>query len=393
MREFSLRSTILPLAGPLALTILFVAAQALGGSTALVLSAMAAMVGAWLALALWALRRSAGTPVHVQAMNEQTALMGELREFVGREVFGAHGELDRSRRLIREAVVQLNGSFRSMEEQSRQQRTMISCLVEDDGAGSAGVRQFADTAATLMERLTQTLTDDSRESVRTVQLIGEMVRQIEEVFELLGELKGISDQAAKITSDAVSPTITDHRNALRLFAYDVRNLSSRSTSMYERIHSLTSSTKAIVDRIRHRVEDSAERGMNVSVEARARADEVINQVVAINRSLVSGMGLVSDCGTQIRQDVTNAVRSLQFEDITNQAMTAASVHIDRLRAINQDAVQLQQVLAATHGEDTGRKGALESFARLLRAKRNEWRRPMHKPVSQVTLASGSVELF
>jgi methyl-accepting chemotaxis protein len=384
---------VLALAGPLALTAVFVAAQALGRSQAVVLSAMAVMVGAWVALALWALRRAATTPVHVQAMNEQTALMAELREFVGREVFGAHGELDRSRRLIREAVAQLNGSFRSMEEQSRQQRAMVTCLVEADGDGSPGVRHFADTAAALMERLTQTLADDSRESVRTVQLIGEMVRQIDEVFELLGELKGISEQAAKISAEAASPNTSDARATLRLFAYDMRNLTSRSTSLNERIHALTSSSKAIVDRIRHRVEDSAERGMNVSVEARARADEVINQVVAINRSLVSGMGLVSDCGTQIRQDVANAVRSLQFEDITNQAMTAASVHIDRLRAINQDAVQLQQVLAATHNADTERKGALDSFGLLLRAKRSEWRRPMHKPVSQLTLSSGSVELF
>ena len=393
MRDLPFRSTILPLAGPLALTAAFVAAQALGGSPPIVLPAMGAMVAGWAALALWALRRSEASPLHVQAMVEQQSLMAELREFVGREVFGAHAELDRSRRLIREAVVHLNGSFRSIEEQSRRQRAMITCLVEADGAGSAGVRQFAELAAALMESLTQTLASDSRESVRTVQVIGEMVRQIEEVFALLGDLEGIAEQAGRLTSEAAAPNLGDPRAALRVFAYEMRQLTSRSQSLYDRIHALTSSSKVIVHRVRERVENSAERGMNVSVEARSKADDLINQVIAINRSLVSGMGLVADCGDQISQDVATSVRSLQFEDITNQAMTAASVHVDRLRAINQDAVQLQQVLATTHASAAARERALESFGHLLRAKRNEWRKPAHKPVSQLTLGAGSVELF
>src|SRR5688500_8258590 len=180
-------SKFLPLAGPLVPTVVAVACQALNAPQPAVLAAMGVMVAAWLALALWAVRRSEASPKHVQAMAEQQALMAELREFVGREVYGAHAELDRSRRLIREAVVQLNRSFRSMEEQARRQRAMITCLVEQDGAGSTGVREFADTAAALMEGLTQTLADNSRQSVQTVQLIGEMVRQVEEVFELLAD--------------------------------------------------------------------------------------------------------------------------------------------------------------------------------------------------------------
>jgi methyl-accepting chemotaxis protein len=345
---------------------------------------------------VWALGRVDASPSQAQVMAEQSSLMAELREFVGREVFGAHTELDRSRRLIREAVVQLNGSFRSIEEQSRQQRAMISCLVEDDGAGAAagsgGVRQFADSAATLMESLTQSLAGDSRESSRTAQVIAEMVRQLDEVFGMLGDLKDIAEQATRITREAGKPG-ADARSGLMVLTYEVRQLATVAGSLHERIQSLAGSSRAVIDRVRDRAERSAERGLTVSAEARARADELMSQVVAINRSLVSGINMVSQCGVQIRQDVGTAVRALQFEDIANQAMTAASVHVDRLRAINQDAVQLQQVLADTQTSSAARDRTLESFSRLLRAKRNEWRRPVHKPVSQLTMGAGSVELF
>ena len=392
MRNSLLRSVVLPLAGPLALSAVFVAAQALGAAQPAVLAAMAAMVAAWAALALWALRRADAAPSQVQVLTEQQALMAELREFVGREVYGAHSELDRSRRLIREAVVALNGSFRSIEEQSRQQRAMITCLVEDDGEGSAGVRQFADSAGELLKNLTDTLAGGSRESSRTAQVMGEMVRQLDEVFGMLDGLKDMAEQGARLSREGVKPG-SDPRSTLMVVTYELRQLSTQIGSLYDRIQSMTGSSRAVINRVRDRVERSAETGMATSAQATARSEDLVNQVVAINRSLVSGINLVSQCGTQIRQDVVNAVRSLQFEDITNQAMTAATVHIDRLRAINQDAVQLQQVLATTHKSTAERTVALESFGKLLRSKRDEWRRPAHKPVSQLTLASGSVEIF
>jgi methyl-accepting chemotaxis protein len=390
MRELPIRSAYLPLLAPLLPSGALVGAQLLGAPAPAVLSAMAATIAAWAVVTLWALRRAEAAPSQARVMAEQSSLMAELREFVGREVFGAHTELDRSRRLIREAVVQLNGSFRSIEEQSRQQRAMIACLVEDEGAGSGGVRQFADSAATLLENLTQALSGDSRESLRTAQVIGEMVRQLGEVFEMLGAVKDLAEQATRITRDAGKAG--DARSALMMLTYEVRQLASLAGTLHERIQSMAGSSKAIIERVRGRIERAAERGTAVSVEARAKADDLINQVVAINRSMVSGINMVSQCGVQIRQDVTSAVRALQFEDITNQAMTAASVHVDRLRAINQDAVQLQQVLA-TQVTATARERTLDSFGRLLRAKREEWRKPVHKPVSQLTMGAGSVELF
>lgn len=392
MRELPSRSLLLAMLPPLVPTGLLVAAQLLGAPVPLALSALAATIAAWAVLAAWALRRAEASPSQAQVMAEQSSLMAELREFVGREVFGAHTELDRSRRLIREAVVQLNASFRSIEEQSRQQRAMIACLVEEEGAGSGGVRQFADAAATLLENLTQVLSGDSRESSRTAQVIGEMVRQLDEVFEMLNDVKNVAEHATRITREA-GKSGTDARSALMVLTYEVRQLASLAGGLHERIQSMAGSSRAVIDRVRGRIERAAERGSTVSVEARTKADDLINQVVAINRSMVSGINMVSQCGVQIRQDVTSAVRALQFEDIANQAMTAASVHVDRLRAINQDAVQLQQVLAATQATAAARGRTLDAFGRLLRAKREEWRRPVHKPVSQLTMGPGSVELF
>jgi methyl-accepting chemotaxis protein len=173
---------------------------------------------------------------------------------------------------------------------------------------------------------------------------------------------------------------------------EVRHLAERSANFNQRIRELVNNAKDVVSRVRERVEDTADREMNTSIEAKTQADTLMQQVGAINRSLASGIRVVSDCGTQIREDVAKAVRSLQFEDIASQALTAANVHLERLAAINQDATQLQQALTVQHASMTERRLALEKFARHLREKRNVWEKPAPKPVSQADMQPRSVEL-
>ena len=66
MRELPFRSIVLPLLPPLVPTGALVAAQLLGAATPLVLSTTAAAVVAWIAVALWALRRAERTPTQAQ---------------------------------------------------------------------------------------------------------------------------------------------------------------------------------------------------------------------------------------------------------------------------------------------------------------------------------------
>ena len=388
MSELSFGRKVLMLLGPLLLTATLVAGEALLWPRWAILTSLTVTVAAWLALTLWALARAETFARRAGAASEQQGLLNELGHLVDREVVGAQGELDRSRGLIREAVAQLNGSFRSMEEQSRRQRTTITGMVDEDGAGSPGMRGFADAAGVLSGDLARLLADNSRESVRTVQLIVEMSQNLDDMFVMFGDLKDIADQAGRVASKAGANGIPDPRSALLAFAFDMRQLTANSNSLNERIKTLIGSSKVIVNRVRTRVEETAEREMNASIEAETRSDSMVEQVTSINRSLASGISLVSECGGQIREDVAHAVRSLQFEDIATQALAAATSHLSRLRAITKDVAGLQRLLA-----NGTQAHALAEYSRNLRKKHDEWKKPSHKPVSQITMSSGSVELF
>lgn len=223
------------------------------------------------------------------------------------------------------------------------------------GAGS--VTRLYQSLAPLLETpnpvdrpLTALLADDSRESVKTVQMIDQMVRHLDSLFDLLHGLK--VDRALEL---AMKSTFT-------------------------------------VGQVRTRVEESADREMNASIEAKTKADALLERVEAINRSLAAGMSAVSDSTDRIGEDVSTAVRVLQFEDIVTQSLAAANVHLQRLTSINQDAIHLQALLANLDGAPDMRQRALDAHARGVRRKTGTWQEA-HKPVSQVNLEAGEIELF
>lgn len=279
------------------------------------------------------------------------ALLDKLRECVALEARGARREIERSRALLGEAVGQLNTSFRSMEDQSQRQRATLNQLLDPSTEASPGMRQFAQAAGALIAELADVLAGDSRESVKTVQMIDEMVGHLDLLFDLLGGLK--AERALEV---AMRSTFT-------------------------------------VGQVRTRVDETAEREMNASIEARTKADVLLEKAVALNDSLTSGIAAVADSSDKIRGDVATAVRSLQFEDIVTQSLAAANAHLERLVTINQDAIHLHYLLVNLDGTPEMRQRALEAYSRDLLRKRAAWASPMHKPVSQNDLKAGAVELF
>ena len=103
---------------------------------------------------------------------------------------------------------------------------------------------------------------------------------------------------------------------------------------------------------------------------------------------------IAECSRSIDTSVADAVRSLQFEDIATQALTAVNVHLDRLSAINREASALQELLHKSGGQAGAElKAALGQLGQRIAQMRGDWERPPHKPVMQQSMDAGSVELF
>ncbi|MGY3265642.1 methyl-accepting chemotaxis protein [Lysobacter sp. HA35] len=383
---------LIRIAAPVALTFLVMLAVGLEWPTAVRWGALVAMFGAWLAFA-WSMSHTGGKQVSM--VREQMRVLDELRTFVSTEINGSKHELDRTKDLIREAVAKLGGSFEAVNRKSREQNQVVSRLIDrGDGSSGVDVQRFAVQASQQMEQLVEALEAVSGQSNHTVTHIDAMAEHLDGIFALLEDVKSIADQTNLLALNAAieAARAGEAGRGFAVVADEVRNLSERSTAFNEQIRKLAYSSKDAIAKVRDTVTTMASRDMDRARSARGEAASMLERVEGINRSLGNGMRDISECGRAIDGSVSEAVRSLQFEDIATQALGAANVHLDRLASINREAVALQELLHRPH-HDVEVQRALAQIAQRIASMRGEWERPPHKPVMQQSMDAGGIELF
>ncbi|MCL1499052.1 methyl-accepting chemotaxis protein [Xanthomonas nasturtii] len=391
---------LIRLAAPLALTLLYPFAVGFDWPASVRWAILATMTLSWLGFAAWVTySQFRPNPDQARILREQDQLLNELRTFVSNEVDGSRSEVERARELIRQAVSGLGGSFEAMNRKSRQQSQALARIVDragDDGSAGVDVARFAQHASSRMEQLVEALEQVSGQSTNTVHHIDEMAQHLDGIFALLEDVKSIADQTNLLALNAAieAARAGEAGRGFAVVADEVRNLSERSTTFNEQIRKLAHSSKESIAKVRETVSQLASRHMDRSREARHESAAMLENVAQINASLGDGMREISECARSIDGSVAEAVRALQFEDIATQTLSGIHTHLDRLTAINREAVALQELLHRNGGVyDSDLVAALAKVSNRLRDMRVEWERPPHKPVAQQGMGAGTVELF
>jgi methyl-accepting chemotaxis protein len=389
-------TTMKPYLPPLVLTGILFAAFAAAVPLVWLWSLAGALAVSW-AWCLWAQSRESAAVqaqswTQQQQMREHDRRLHELRGGIANELRGLHKEIDRVRSLLQEAIRQLTDSFDAMNRHGRQQDAIVSRILTKTGpeeTSSTSVRHFAQLASQLMSGLVDTLAEVSTQSTVSVQQIDSMVHHLDAIFELLGDVRSIADQTNLLALNAAieAARAGEAGRGFAVVAEEVRNLSERSNNFNEQIRKLVSSSKDAVAKVRDTVGGMASRHTDRSQHAKDEVNRLLGQIDDINRMLGDSVREVSASGERIGQAVADAVRCLQFEDIATQALSAADRHVGRLSSIHEEAGALPLI----RGEDT--VYAPSSLGGQPAIPAQDWREPQHKPVSQVTLNEGAVELF
>lgn len=379
-------------------TIAVIAAAVTGQSSGLlIVLSVASLIGWTVGAYLLAQNSRQHTPEEAKLLREQDALLQELRSFVARELEGSRGEINRTKTLIRDAVATLQRSFDAMARHSREQGSSVSKIVDRTGDrdGDVGMQRFALEASRQMEQLVQALEEVSGQSAQTVDHIDTMVEHLDGIFALLEDVKSIADQTNLLALNAAieAARAGEAGRGFAVVADEVRNLSERSTAFNEQIRKLAHSSRDVVTKVRDSVQRMASRDMTRSQEAKHESARIMQQVGSLNSIITQGILEIRTAGQSIDSSVGEAVRSLQFEDIATQALGSALTHMERLNTINSEATALQELLHRGGPRDAEMMSALHAISRRIHEVKDEWARPPHKPVSQVDMGSGSIELF
>jgi methyl-accepting chemotaxis protein len=144
--------------------------------------------------------------------------------------------------------------------------------------------------------------------------------------------------------------------------------------------------KQAIARVRDTVGSMASRDMTMAINAKDKVDKALAGAAEFNVFVAQRIGDLSVINARVNDDVGQAVRCLQFEDIATQSVGLALGHVQQLEAMSELVARFSAALAESHPDVDALRAAVAQI-QAQTGQRNS------KYVSQQSMAVGDVELF
>lgn len=325
-------------------------------------------------------------------------IMHDVDSVIDQEVEIVRGELLQVKDLIAEAVETLNNSFTNLNDASQREGDVVMGLMANIGGSNGGmtIQKFSEETGDIMSYLIDLIVNISHRSRNTVTKIDEMVSQINAIFVLLEDVKTIADQTNLLALNAAieAARAGDAGRGFAVVADEVRKLSLHSNQLTEQIRRKAEQTKLTVDEVKEIVGDTAHKDMREAVDSKARVDNMMDGLTNMNNSISSRLADVSDVIRDIDYNVSNAIRSLQFEDITRQLVEQVQNHLDNLNSMartTQNSTVDMMSTPVTSSEDYAQRMAL--LQRTIHAERQRIETTRMHRVKAASMDAGEVDFF
>ncbi len=393
-----------PMLVPLLAGIAVASAAALTGAGAGALAWIAVLALLWIGHSAWATFFAAPAQDEEEA-REQPALGGEISglavELAGSVSAASdslNNELEQIESLVRDAVQTLDGSFHGINAQAASQldivRGLVSSMSNQVGSQEGiSFSAFAKETDDVLHMFVQHVVDISKDSMQMVEQIDDMANQMDRADSLLADVKNIADQTNLLALNAAieAARAGDAGRGFAVVADEVRKLSQRSNRFNEEVRNVLVNTRQNINAARATVSKLASKDMSFAIQSKSRVDEMMRQLEKMNDHIGEELSEVSNLADHINVAVGSAVRSLQFEDLVSQLAGHSRGHIQRLGELMDEmqngAAALEDCSGDTRRCATGLKQLRVEMAGRIK------RFQAHKPVAQVDMSEGEIELF
>ena len=250
--------------------------------------------------------------------------------------------------------------------------------------------EFVHQLDMLLQFLVELVVESSHNSMRVLQMADEVSRHMSNAEKLLDDINMIAEQTNMLALNAAieAARAGDAGRGFAVVASEVRNLSQNSETFSGEIRKVILNTCDGVSHMREVVAEAAEKDRVFALKARKKVGFMLTHVNEFNVTLEDKLSDIADASRQMEETVSEAVRNLQFEDISRQTLEHTMTETQRIiDDLDEIKVLADQCVRTTTTQ--GRRDYLNE----MRATIDKLNIPTHKATSQSSLDEGSVDLF
>lgn len=227
--------------------------------------------------------------------------------------------------IVSGSVQTLYGSFTGLTEKSNSQKELTLDLIRvirgenvrgDDGE-AVTLQHFAHEVDKILDSYVTLFVDISDRSVQAVHSIQDMVAELDGMFALINDIRGIADQTNLLALNAAieAARAGEHGRGFAVVADEVRTLSQNSANLNEQIRGKATAAKEVMGRVEEMVGQIASLDMNLAIDAKGHLDGMLQQLETVNVSIADGVDSLVTISAEVAEDVNTAITALQFADM------------------------------------------------------------------------------
>lgn len=274
-------------------------------------------------------------------------LVRDLKAVIEQETLVLSQEHERVSMLVRDAVLGISESFKSLQQLSAEQQGMIEHLINfnqnlgDDEETS--LETFVQGSNRTLENFVGVIINTSKQSLETMGYTDEMVSKFDSIFSLLEQVEGLATQTNLLALNAAieAARAGDAGRGFAVVANEVRALSQNSTELNNNIRGQISSAQETIASLRKSVETIASADMNPTLEAKQQVTVMMQHIADVNNKTQGAVEELASIAPQIADAATTGVRALQFEDLTYQSLDSLTFNINNLVNISEQLGDLE----------------------------------------------------
>ncbi len=325
----------------------------------------------------------------------------ELGSCSDQEIALFNDELKQVKTVVGDAVQTMSGSFHGLNGLAAEQASMVYGLLASLNGSSAGDQEdgpmtfqhFAEETEKVLGLFIDHILTVSKQSMAMVDVINDVDEHMRRIEKLLSDVQDIADQTNLLALNAAieAARAGEAGRGFAVVADEVRNLSKNSDRFSEEIRVVVNSSKSKIDQARQMIETMASKDMNVAISSKANVEDMMAEVAKINDTIAANLNQVSSLTSQIEANVGDAVRALQFEDMTRQLVDYIQSNTTHFQALT-DEMRVGLGFLQT-GDASSWIRELQAGKRRLQEMKRQWREAGTKAVRQESMEEGKIELF